>query len=252
MRHGCKPQPVRLNNTDFRAIETRLLEWPGISREAINGERAAIERLVTEVAKTRARGTTSRKDVRADLEALRRHLQQAARLMQKGTVAPLMPALLGPLACNERPELGYAQVLDPQGFERGWWLPTHLPKTTSMIIGNFEYMAASTARQINQMSNRTGGGSIEDERGVPGANLICGAGALELVRRLGGQRQRSIRNLGTLCQMLWEVAGGKRSDAPNWRYVLQRILQEPREKQAERALFTARFQLSPALIADPS
>jgi len=242
MREGSStPQTERLSNTAFRAIETRLLEWPGVSRAAINGEREAIVGLVTVIAKTRARGTTSRTQVRDDLDAVKKYASQLARLLREPTIASLMPALLGRLAWGERPELGYAQVLDPEGFERGWWALGQLPQTTAMVTGLLEHLAEGTARQLKQMPKTKRGGSIEDERDVPGANLICAAGALGLLEQLSGaQPSTRSRALSTLCQALWEAAAGNHS-VPDWNHALRQVLQNPRPRRAELAVFTAQL-----------
>jgi hypothetical protein len=221
----------------------QLSAWPGITPASVEDAKDAIEQLVMVIAKTRTRGTTSRKAVVGDLKALRWHLSQVVRLLQdEATVARLMPALLGSLAQQERPELGYAQALDPAGFERNWWWSNVVPKMTATVIDLLNGVIENTTRQLDLLPHRPGRDSIEDARDVPGAGLLSGAGAVALIDTLGGLRP-SIKLLTPLCSTLWEAAGGERSEAPNWDHIARQVLQKPPGRRAAAALFMARAGL---------
>jgi hypothetical protein len=83
---------------------------------------------------------------------------------------------------------------------------------------------------------------MEDRRNVPGAGLLCGAGALALLDELGGLRP-PIKLLAPLSADLWAAAGGSEANAPDWAYVGRQVLQRSPSKRAAMALFTARVTL---------
>jgi hypothetical protein len=238
------PRPAWVSDAIIRGIETQLLKWPGISRADVARERPRIEQLLDVVAQSVSCGNPPRKAVRDDLAALERHLRLAVALLRKGTLTPLMPAILGRLAWKEWPVLEALARVFPETTDRFCWEPSYTAATLATMADDLAHVADNAAHQISCIPPGGGRNSFMDVRGAARPDVTCAVVAIEAIYWLCRTRpKRSVRILEMICQAIWEVAGGKDPRTPDWKSIVTRILRENLRRGTELAVVKARFAL---------
>jgi hypothetical protein len=209
----------------IRTLETRLLDWPGVSKETLTRARPTIERMLAALADAMSAGKPSRRQVRDVLVAIKQHAGALAVALGNPVVAPMMPEILGRLGWKECPFLETIAKRQPEYFDRAWWSPSFISETVSAQRQDLEHIASNAARQISLIPSGGGRNSITDLRAAPGPHLACAVAAIELIEALCDTRpERSSRKLSAVCRALWQAAGGDAAEEPSWKHLVRRVL----------------------------
>jgi hypothetical protein len=221
-----------------RRIEARLLQWPGVSREAVACERPRIEQFVDLIAEMVSAGNLSRKAFRAYLDRLESGMRQAAQVLRMTTGTPLKPYL--EFLVNARSE-EFDHIRSPSSFTT---------QAVGRLIDYLDHTANNAARLKARIPVGGGRTSMADMRNEPGADVMCAAAAIEAIGRLCGARpRRPARILWMICQAFWEAAGGKDPKAPSWNSLIKRVLRAKRESRTGWAVTMANMVVTDAINA---
>jgi hypothetical protein len=233
-----------LSDADVRAVEDRLVKWPGITKAALKREGPRIERVLDLVAQWIPCGNPPRAAARDDLIALEQNMRQGAAVLRRGTLMPVMPAILGRLAWKEQPALEFLSLLCPEKIEGACFAHSVSAAPLAALAQDLEHVADNAARLLASFPSGKGQHSLMDARRAFTPDLMCGAATVEIVSRLCGTRpKRPAPVLAKACQVIWEVTGGKDPKAPNWNYIIGSIVRAKPGSPEEDAAIKARIIL---------